>query len=408
LREQLAMRRLLILALLSVTAPTRGIAQPALSIAAEAQVETVFRWASQRCTELHLPDSPARALRRADGGIALFAAHLVNIPMLGADFDSLSPVCAAMSRGAELADPAMFQDRFWVQAVVPFVDRGRARVLGIASHEFMGWRHPGSCATPYGADGRRPAGFRCWYSAITAVIAEEGDWRFRPIPAPAGVIAASPAPFNPTATQRSGFFSVSNALIEDSHATLMAYNEGIAGQPRGNCLLRAPLNELPGGWRGLSGGSFSETYPGAYASRNPQPRPCDVVGNEVFGGAPIRGVVRVDRPDGPWFVAIFTRAAPLDRRSDSSDGVFLSNSRDLRRWSRAERLWAMTPFRSQPEPGVYYEYPALIDHASSSPVFDTVAATPRLYLYLTRLNLEDRRRGLDRDLIRVAVHLDWP
>ena len=61
----------------------------------------------------------------------------------------------------------------------------------------------------------------------------------------------------------------------------------------------------------------------------------------------------------------------------------------------------MTPFRVQPEAGVYYEYPSLIDHASPSPVFDT--AGDSLWLYLTRFNLEDRRRGMNRDLVRLRV-----
>lgn len=381
-----------LLAWAALTAPV--LAEPRLSVAPGAPVEVVFRWADQRCVDLHVPDSPARALRTGDGGIALFAAHLVNIPMLGPDFDHLAPACAAASRGAEMADPAAFQDRFWVQAVVPFTAGGQRQVLGLASHEYMGWRHPGRCAVPIGGDGGRPAAFRCWYSAITAVVAAEGEWRF----APAGVIAASPVAYDANTAARTGFFSVSNALVADGHATVLVYTEGVPGQPRGNCLLRAPLDQLPGGWRALSGGRFDLALPGAYAEGAGAARACDVVGDAVFGGAPVRGLLRGDDAQGPWWAAVFTRAAPA--------GVFTSTSRDLHRWSPAERLWAMTPFRGQPEAGVYFEYPSLLDHASGSPVFDRVADAPggaRLYLYLTRLNLEDRRRGMDRDLVRIAV-----
>lgn len=378
-------------------------AEPRLSVAPGTPVEVVFRWADQRCMDLHVPDSPARALRTGDGGVALFAAHLVNIPMVGADFDRLAPVCAAASRGAEAADPAAFRDRFWVQALVPFTSGGQRRVLGLASHEYMGWRHPGRCAVPFEGDGRRGAAFRCWYSAITAVVASEGEWRF----APAGVIAASPAPYDPNTAARTGFFSVSNALVEGGHATVLVYTEGVPGQPRGNCLLRAPLDQLPQGWRALSGGQFDLALPGAYAGGADPGHACDVVGDAVFGGAPVRALLRGDDARGPWWVAVFTRAAP--RGSDAPAGVFASTSRDLRRWSPAERLWAMTPFRSQPEAGVYFEYPSLLDHASGSAVFDRVADAPgaaRLHLYLTRLNLEDRRRGLDRDLVRIAVTIE--
>ena len=383
-------------------------AQPRLTIAADAQVETVFRWESQRCMDMHVPDSPARAMRTAQGGIALFAAHLINIPMLGADFGHLAPVCASASRGEEADDPAAFRDRFWVQAVVPFSMQGRPRVLGLASHEYMGWRHPGRCAANFEGDGRRPAAFRCWYSSITAVLAEEGDWRFAQIAPPEGVIATSSAPFDRARTTRTGFFSVSNALIEDGHATVLVYTEGVSGQPRGNCLLRAPLADLPGGWQSLAGGTFMQPLGGAPREAAGPARPCDVVGDTVFAGAPVRAVLRVSTPGGAWWIAVFTRAAPRGRADEASDGVFMSASQDLRRWSTAERLWAMAPFRSQPEAGVYYEYPSLIDHASPSAVFDrtaTPAGATRIHLYLTRLNLQNRRRGLDRDLVRIAVTL---
>ena len=268
---------------------TPALAEPRFTIIPGTQVETVFRWTTQRCMEMHVPDSPARALRTSDGGVALFAAHLVNIPMLGRDFESLSPVCGAVSRGAESADPAEFQDRFWVQALVPFTSGGRRQVLGLASHEYMGWRHADRCLVPFEGAARRPAAFRCWYSAITAVVASEGDWRFTPVPGRAGVIAASPLPYDPTTPARTGFFSVSNAMVEDGHATVLVYTEGIAGQRRGNCLLRAPLDKLPGGWRALSRGTFDLELPGAYAGGADPARAGDVVGDNVFGGAPVRG-----------------------------------------------------------------------------------------------------------------------
>ena len=370
---------------------------PRLSIAPGAPVETVFRWTADRCETLHLPDSPARALRTADGGILLMAAHLVNVPLLGPDFDRLRPACAATSRGAERADPAALEDRFWIQALVPYLAGGRRQVLGLASHEFMGARHPGLCETPQDGPARVPAAFRCWHSAITPVVAEAGEWRFRPL-APGAAVIASPHPYDARGRARTGFFSVSNALIADGTATVLVYTEGVPGQPRGNCLLRARLDALPGGWRVMAGGAFVEP------AAQPGGPPCDVVGNGVFGAAAIRSVLRV----GDWHAAVFTRAARPGDATEGSDGVFLSLSRDLVRWLPARRLWAMTPFRIQPEAGTYYEYPSLIDHAGPGEVFDAAAppGAARIHLYLTRLNLEDRRRGLDRDLVRIPVALE--
>lgn len=387
------MRRAALGAALLLAGAAAAAEPPRLTVAPDAPVETVFRWTTERCETLHLPDSPARALRTADGGILLMAAHLVNIPLLGPDFDQLRPACAASSRGEERPDPAALADRFWVQALVPFVHGGRREVLGLASHEFMGARHPGLCDTPADGPGRVPAAFRCWVSAIIPVVAAGGDWRFRPL-APATAVIASPHPYDGRATARTGFFSVSNALVADGAATVLVYTEGVLGQPRGNCVLRAQLDALPGGWRVLAGGGFVE----------PGSAPCDVVGAEAFGAAAVRSVLRV----GEWHAAVFTRAARRGEATEGSDGVFVSLSRDLRQWSRPRRLWAMTPFRSQPEAGTYYEYPSLIDHAGPGEVFDAAAApgAARIHLYLTRLNLEDRRRGLDRDLVRIAVTLE--
>ena len=381
-------------------AATAATAEPGLSVAAGAPVETVFRWATQRCGDMNLPDSPARALRTRDGGVALVASHYLVVPLLGPDFGQLAPACAASSRGAEDADPAAFRDRVWVQALIPYEDGGRRRILGLASHEYMGWRHPGRCDAPFDGPGRRPAAFRCWYSAITLLVAEEGDWRFRPVPR-APPVAASPLPYDPGATARTGFFSVSNAILADGHATVLAYTEGLPGQPRGNCLLRAPLDDLVGGWRALSGGTFSARLSGAYGAAAAPPAPCDVVGAGVFRGAPVRSVVRVAAADGEWYVATIAR----DGRDGVPGGIFVTASRDLRDWRPARLLWDVPPFRSQPEAGVYYQYPSLLDHASASDLFDRVEAGEhaRLHLYLTRFNLEDRRRGLDRDLVRVPV-----
>jgi hypothetical protein len=353
-------------------------AQPRLAPVDPAAVpEAVFRWTTDRCDDWHIPDSPARALRLPDGQVVLLAAHLTNTLLLGPTLDRVAPACATMSRGAENPDPAAFDDRFWVQALLPLPD---GQVLGLASHEYMGWRH-GNCG------GHPGDAFRCWYSALIVTLAQPGEWRFRPRPGAARLAAASPRPHDPALGRRSGFFSASNIVLEGEYAYFLGYTEGVAGQPAGNCLFRAARAALPGGWAALAADGFTRRYGDPYAA--PQPAaPCTVVGAEVFGG-PARALFRHGRA-GDW-VAVFTRA----------DGVFQSVSADLRRWSDAAPLFRMTPFRGQPSAGIYYEYPALLDPASDAPLFDEFAGRP--YLYLTRFNLGDRRRGLDRDLVRLPL-----
>jgi hypothetical protein len=351
----------------------------------------VFRWTNQRCDTLNVPDSPARALKTADGTLALMAAHYTNVMLLGRDFRSLKPDCASATRGAENNAPDQFDDRYWVQALAPLPD---GRVLGLASHEYMGKRHQGMCSVTSG-----PGGARCWYSAITATVAEPGKWQFKPLPLPSRVVAASREPYKGDATHRTGFFSVTNIVRDGEHAYTLVYTEGVPGQPRGQCLLRAPMTDLVNGWRAMSGtGEFDINL--GIRGRSEEPcRPVQAVGVD---GA-VRSLVRIGR-DGPW-VATFIGRAPDATSGRAQEGVFTITSTDLVRWSRPRLLLNVQHFRQQKEPGQYFTYPSLIDHGSSSPTFD-VADGGQLYLYLTRLNLEDRRAGMNRDLVRYAVKVE--
>jgi hypothetical protein len=364
--------------------------EPRLTVQGEA--ETVYRWAQQRCDVLNVPDSPARALRNPDGSLALMAAHYTNVVLLGRDFRTLAPACNSASRGSENREPGEFDDRFWVQAVVPLPD---GRVLGLASHEYMGKRHEGMCSVTTG-----PGWARCWYSAITATVAEPGRWQFRPLPLPARVVAASSEPYRGNATSRTGFFSVTNIVRDGDYAYTLVYTEGVPGQPRGMCLLRAPMSDLVTGWRALSGDGEFRVNLGVDGHSS---EPCRPVQTTGVDGA-VRSVVRVGR-DGPW-VATFIGRAPDANSGRPAEGVFTSVSSDLQRWSRPRLLLPVAHFRSQREPGLYYTYPSLIDHGSSSPIFD-VADGGQLHLYLTRLNLaEDRRAGMNRDLVRYSVRVE--
>jgi len=362
-----------------------------LNLRAYGEPATVFRWTTQRCDDLHIPDSPARALRLPNGNVMMMSSHLSNITLLGRDFDTLAPVCSSTSRGAENPDPTAFDDRFWVQALAPLPD---GRVLGLASHEYMGGRHPGWCESSTARGGH------CWYSSIVATAARIGDWRFRLLPAGQRVVAASPVAYDRATAGPSGFFSVTNIVFDGEFAYLLVSRLGIPGQRAGTCLLRAPRTDLVEGWRALAGGEFRLRLDRVNQVEAPAaPKACDLVGENVLRGA-VRSLVRLG-PDGPW-AAVLVGSENRAGEGRPQQGVVYSLSTDLRYWSPPKLLWAMEAFRGQPEAGLYYQYPSLIDHASRSPVFDEVGG--RLYLYLTRFNLqEDRRRGMDRDLVRMPV-----
>ncbi len=382
------MRSLLFLAIVllaSGAAPAAAV--EALSVRAGSEPETVFRWAGERCDDLWIPDSPARAYRRADNSVVLIAAHYTNGVLEGRDFGSLRPNCAVAAKGKEDPDPAAFDDRFWVQALLP---GGDGRVLGVVSHEYMGSRHQGRCEAP-----DRPGGNRCWYSSLLMAEADERAFRFRLLDGPGRFVAAPSARFDTRTERRVGFFTASNAVRSGDWHYLLAWVE----QPGafGNCLFRAPAADPASGWTVLRDGGFGEGFPNPYAAGGADRgdrRSCDVVGRGSLRNI-LRSVVWLERA-GRWAGVYMMPAG-----HGVPEGVHYATSPDLVHWDAPRLLFGTESEADAKGCKVVYQYPSLIDHGSASPVFDT--AGDDLHLYLTRFNRVSCQRGLDRDLVRVRV-----
>jgi len=349
-----------------------------------AAAETVYRWSTQRCSDDWIPDSPARAWRRDDGSIVLVAAHYTNGVLTGPDFDNLQPECRENSRGREDPDPAAFDDRYWVQALLP---TGSGRLLAIGSHEFMGGRHPGRCPVQ---DSRRP---RCWYSALILLESDQSALAFRPLPAARRILAAPPRRFDPTALGRTGFFATTNIVRSGDWLYLLAWME--TPEAQGHCLFRAPATSPEGPWTALRDGAFSETFPSAYAAGETGRR-CDIIGRGSLRNI-LRSVVWLE--ESRRWAGVFH----MPPGHGVPEGIHVVTSPDLITWS-APRLLVST---AEPQDGrgcrIVYQYPSLIAHDSRSSIFDT--AGEGLHLYLTRFNFESCRAGLNRDLIRLPVRI---
>ncbi len=359
-----------------------AFAAPAAATPHVEEAETVFRWAEQRCSEDWIPDSPARAFRRSDGSILLMATHFTNGVMTGPDFARLHPDCTRTSRGAENPDPAAFDDRYWIQALLPL---GNGRLLAIGSHEYLGERHPGRCHVT----GRGP---RCWYGALTLLEANERDLAFRPL-AGNHVLAAPARPFDPATARRTGVITASNAVQEGDWYYLLAWIE--LDSVQGNCLFRAAVSD-PTRWLAWNDGAFAAAFPRAYEA-GPAARRCDLVGRGVLRNV-ARSVIRIEGAQRRWAtVFIMPEGRP------EPEGIYVSVSADLREWS-APRLIARTEEAADARNcRAVYQYPSLIDHDSRSAFFDSGGTAP--HLYLTRFNRVACRGGLDRDLVRLRVQV---
>jgi hypothetical protein len=352
---------------------------PDIQLQVTGTVETVFQWQADRCDDLQIPDSPARAVRLQDGRIVLISAHFNNIALVGPNFDAMYSHCASASLGSEAADPKLFDDRFWIQAIVPLPN---GKLLGIASHEYRGTRHNGYCESLI-----KDA---CWYSSLLAASADPHTLRFKLAPQPYRIIAAARLPGGMPPAQPTGFFTTSNVVVDGSFGYILATQRNMNGREFNVCLFRAPIDDLSSGWRAMQAGKFQADFRSPLAADLPEPV-CDPIGKGILGS--VRSLVRLGTT-GPW-IAIFVG------REQGQEGVLYSRSNDLIKWSEPKLLWSMTSFRGQSEPGIYYQYPSIIDHKSSSAIFDSIS--DQAWLYLTRFNLLDRKRGQDRDLVRLRV-----
>jgi hypothetical protein len=81
------------------------------SIRVAAPETVVFRHAVDRCSDDDIPDYPARAVRLADGKVAVLATHFRGRFFIGPDILSLHRGCEILYQGADDPDPAHFDDR---------------------------------------------------------------------------------------------------------------------------------------------------------------------------------------------------------------------------------------------------------------------------------------------------------
>lgn len=348
--------------------------------------EVVYSYQTQRCDWRTIPDSPARAYRREDGSLVLIASHFRNRILEGRDFDDLRPNCGVISQGAESADPSEFDDRYWIQSLIPL---GNGRIVALASEEYSGLRHDGVCSKGSG----NPA---CWYLSIVGLEGNDRDFSFRLLPRDQRLIAGSNRKFD-ASVNAAGFLTVTNTVFEGDYAYFIAWTED-AAEPgrRGNCLFRAPRSDLVNGWQMLSKGRFvspPDPYPGD--GRRPVQTRCDRLGGADMSGK-ARSLVWLETKQ-MWMVVWSTR-------TNGTGGVYYATSPDLKTWSSSTLLAPLEPFWGTEKTGTFYDYPSVIDHASTSSVFQT--ASNDFYLYLTRLNWQVRRNTMDRDLVRFRVTVD--
>jgi hypothetical protein len=223
---------------------------------------------------------------------------------------------------------------------------------------------------------------------------DESSFAFKLLQGDRKVLAAPPLTFDPKSKERTGFFTASNVVRSgDDWLYMVAWVD--LPQLHGNCLFRAPAVDPTKGWSALHGGAFDQQFFNPYTHGAAQ-RTCDIIGKGGLLNI-LRSMVWLEREQRWLGVYDMPAGGPLP------EGTYYSTSTDLMNWSAPNLLFKNDEAADQNGCKVVYQYPSLIDHGSTSKIFDT--ASDDLYLYLTRFNQKSCHRGLDRDLVRVRLNV---
>jgi hypothetical protein len=347
--------------------------------------EPVFLGGFPSCKDSFLLDSPARALRRFNGALVLYATHINNWYMAGPDWIKLKPVCASAIQSAENPDPAAVDDHHWIQGLAS--DDG-LHVIALASHEYLGSRH-GQCD----AEPTKTQPFPCWFSSITQFESRDGALSFRP--ATENRIAATPqVPFDKSKTGRMGFLTTSNIVTDGDWRYVLIYVDGYGGQKSGTCIFRAAKSLAAPRWLGWDGQSFRAELDKIALKPLRE--------GSASGCAPLtlgsinRGLVR-HRASGVWVAVGQYRRHHAD---NPQPGIYYSLSKDLLHWGEPRLLVELTIGFQVPNCPPVYKYPSVIDHDAPGFAFDTVG--DRAYLYLTKVLFENCKYA-GRKLVRIPL-----
>lgn len=374
-----------IAALLSTLARADGGA--ALDIRTSGAEQVVVSPQKTPCKIDLLSDSPLRLMKRADGSVLGFATHYSNWPLTGSSPSSLKAECVSTIHGAENADPAANDDHYWIQALS--TNDGKT-IDALASHEYMGSRHPGMCD----AKPTREQPFPCWFSSIIQVRSTDGGKSFFPF-VTHRVIATPQVAFTPHNPRRAGFLTTSNVVRDKDWNYVLIYVDGYGDQKTGTCIFRSHADDQAPNWLAWDGKDYTISL---QSVGKPEGEGKIQVCEPVNLGNLNRALVK-QRKSNVWIAAGLSRD-PSDR---SKSGVFYATSTDLVHWSTQKQMAnVQIDFVSPDCPTAVYKYPSLIDENAPGFIYDTVGDSA--YLYLVRVNIS-KCKPVGRDLVRFPISI---
>jgi len=373
--------------------------------------QTVFDWTTQRCEDVNIPDTPARAFTDAAGQVHLTLSHYLNRQLIGPSLNQLTVNCNITYSSDSNADPSAYDDQEWISS--PYTFDGTT-VYALVHDEYQGWNHPGQCnsqghpsrpkltTVPTGLADFDPT---CWYNAVTLATSTNSGMTYTHATPPAQLAASVPYTYVPN-TGPYGYFSPSNIIRgPGGYYYAMLHAETYGAQQVGACVMRTKTISDPTSWRAWGGTGFSVKFINPYT--NPQPP-------EQHVCAPVSYDQIEKMEDSITYNTFFRKyllvgaTALYDPNTGKTIyGFYYSTSTDLVNWSERQLIFeAELPWSYQCGDDNPVLYPALLNPAPATATTQTrnfEVTGQKTYIYFTRFNYSNCVGTLDRDLIRIPI-----
>lgn len=349
-----------------------------VAISPSGPLQVLYRSVGNPCSPEFIPDSPARAFRRADGQIALVASHYQNWMLRGRDFGSLSPVCRSIL-GREKYNRDV-RGKLWLQSL--YTSDGR-RIHALASQDL--WEE----MRAEGCDWRGTPG-RCWLNQIRAATSDDMGDSFS--------IGEAVATFGETypsgETNPFGFFSASNIISRNGFYYVFLYTRAGERQEPANCLFRTADLAQPSSWRGWDGAGFN------YRPALPQGQCAAVFPDR---GSAVRSLQYVSKKR--LWIGVLSGRRKLPGDGEARPGHYFAVSSDLIHWSALRRIMEAPVAARVDSRDEVHSYPSLLDPRSASRNFETIDHDDALMLFTVH-HLRNGQGTMNRDLSYVPVRID--
>lgn len=334
------------------------------------------------CGPGDIVDAPLRAIRVKNGYVLATAGWWTNRMFRGKSLAALKKDCHSAYTSAQIPNPAAFDDFSWLMSL--WTDDG-SNVQALAHHEYLARLYPGQCDFQ---DANA-----CMYDSITAFKSSDSGFTFQR--ASSLPVAAPRDRQSPSTSRIVGIAQQSNIIRRGKFHYFIALDNGDGQRIPGECIFRSRNLKDTSSWEYLTEAGWVYSSYSAYAGQEPPP-PCRPLKN--LGGI-VWSILR--RESNGLFLALLTVPSLQANRVD----IAIATSSDLINWSAPKRFYTMiAAWNYSCDEPYRYSYPSLIDPASASRNFETIASDA--ILYMARITIKDCKMTMQRDLIAIPVKLE--